>query len=537
MACTPLLSEEDLYRFRTKQCLRLAKGLCEFGLDRCQYSHSAEWIRRCPYYISLPSYLRYIPVACPYFIKNKNETEEDKEKRNLILKNCVHLTNKDGSVNNKFYKYIEETNINKCPLGVECPLAHSIDEIDYHPLVYKTKRCENYMHANCNKYYCNNLHGLAEQRKIKEYFIPYSNKIDIPAYPNVTIVNKIQYGSFKGQTQLSNNQKKMNTDFNFHSRNFNYPCKMINGKNYKHIDLKYNSINLPCAQRYTLQEQHINQPKRYTTSNLMNMQPSHHNFSFSYENQLKNKKKNSIFSYLNNFDDKFTLYLHILKKFPYLFDLNISDMNNDNSVSFIRTQELSDNSSKGDVIGLTNIANDDNIGISSKNNNNIQDIYEKEFSKNHSQNINDSQNKYNTFEQCTENIFMNNSYYEILNHIFKKNLQITKNKITCENATQRSFNDMEKHYTQNSSDNVDLDFIRNLNGNYINADNKIETYDDVLNMLSHILCLLYFTSDSRAHATFDAYAHKLAKQLNCESRKRKEMPMPKYLNYNMKEMI
>ncbi|KOB63434.1 hypothetical protein PFHG_05196 [Plasmodium falciparum HB3] len=412
MACTPLLSEEDLYRFRTKQCLRLAKGLCEFGLDRCQYSHSAEWIRRCPYYISLPSYLRYIPVACPYFIKNKNETEEDIEKRNMILKNCVHLTNKDGSVNNKFYKYIEETNINNCPLGVECPLAHSIDEIDYHPLVYKTKRCENYMHANCNKYYCNNLHGLAEQRKIKEYFIPYSNKIDIPAYPNVTI------------------------------------------------------------------------------------------------------------------------------KFPYLFDLNISDMNNENSGSFIRTQELTDNSSKGNLIDLTNMTNmknDDNIGISSKNN--IQDIYEKEFSKNNSQSINDSQNKYNTFEQCTENIFMNNSYCEILNHIFKKNLQITKNKITCENATQRSFNDMEKYYTKNSSDNVDLDFIRNLNGNYLNADNKIETYDDVLNMLSHILCLLYFTSDSRAHATFDTYAHKLAKQLNFESRKRKEMSIPKYLNYNMKEMI
>lgn len=87
----------------------------------------------------------------------------------------------------------------------------------------------------------------------------------------------------------------MNTDFNLNSRNFNYPCKMINGKNYKHIDLKYNSINLPCQQRYTLQEQKMNQPKRYTTSNLMNMQPSHPNFSFSCENQLKNKKKKFYF--------------------------------------------------------------------------------------------------------------------------------------------------------------------------------------------------------------------------------------------------
>ncbi|CRG93405.1 zinc finger protein, putative [Plasmodium gallinaceum] len=512
MACTPLLSEEDLYRFRTKQCLRLAKGLCEFGLDRCQYSHSTEWIRRCPYYISLPSYLRYIPVSCPYFIKNNNE-EEDKEKRDNILRNCVFLTNKDGSVNNKFYKYIEETNINKCPLGVECPLAHSIDEIDYHPLVYKTKRCEDYKQANCNRYYCPNLHGLAEQRKIKEYFIPFSNKIDIPPYPNVTIVNKIQYGSFKGQNQILNNKKKLSQNFNSSSLDYSYSYNLINEKTNKSFDFKSSSINLPY-QENKIFEKNMNDVKRNTT-------PACYDSLMSYESTLKKKKKkNSVFSYLNNFDNKYTLYLHILKKFPYLFDLNISDMNSNNSLSSFITTELSDHSmldnEKGKYCASDIISNNN----SSENCNN-ESINANNLTKN------SLDTKDDTLEKKTEKIFLNNTYYDILNHIFMKNLEITKEKIKYENDVE--INLIDTYNCPNSqSDDADYEFFTKCANQTINSQKKVETYDSFLNLLSYILCLLYFTTNSNTHSSFDMYAHKLAKHLHCVCRKMKDAATANY---------
>ncbi|CRG98901.1 zinc finger protein, putative [Plasmodium relictum] len=520
MACTPLLSEDDLYRFRTKQCLRLAKGLCEFGLDRCQYSHSTEWIRRCPYYISLPSYLRYIPVSCPYFIKNNNDNEEDKEKRNNILRNCVFLTNKDGSVNNKFYKYIEETNINKCPLGVECPLAHSIDEIDYHPLVYKTKRCENYKQANCNRYYCPNLHGLAEQRKIKEYFIPFSNKIDIPPYPNVTIVSKIQYGSFKGQNQILNSKKKLSQNFISSSLDYSYSPNLLNEKSNRTFDFKSSSISLPY-QENNIFEKNTNDIKRNTTTAC-------YGSSMSYESTLK-KKKNSIFSYLNNFDNKFTLYLHILKKFPYLFDLNISDMNSNNSSISCNKTELSSHlvfDNEKDKCCVSDITD---------NNNNVENFTNESINENNS--CKDVMNTTNdTLEKKTEKIFLNNTYYDILNHIFKKNLEITKEKIKYEDNVEMNLIDADNH-PNSPTDDTDYELFTKYASQTLNSQKKIETYDSVLNLLSYVLCLLYFTTNSSTHSSFDIYAHKLAKHLHCVCRKMKDTATANYVNYNLEELI
>ncbi|ANQ09500.1 Zinc finger protein [Plasmodium coatneyi] len=156
MVYATLLSEEDLSRFRTKQCKRLLNGGCNFGIDRCQYSHNEFWNRRCPFYLSDSSFIRYITVMCP-----------DVE------------TKADGSINSL------------CLRGGECPFAHSAEEILYHPLYYKTKRCEDYKKGSCNTYYCPFIHGLAETRIPGTYKLPFTNGISIPSIPNVIIVDKI----------------------------------------------------------------------------------------------------------------------------------------------------------------------------------------------------------------------------------------------------------------------------------------------------------------------------------------------------------
>ncbi|CAA9989454.1 zinc finger protein, putative [Plasmodium knowlesi strain H] len=160
MVYATLLSEEDLSRFRTKQCKRLLNGGCNFGIDRCQYSHNEFWNRRCPFYLSDSSFIRYITIMCP-----------DVE------------TKSDGSINSL------------CLRGGECPFAHSAEEILYHPLYYKTKRCEDYKKGSCNTYYCPFIHGLAETRIPGTYKLPFTNGISIPNIPNVIIVDKIDITS------------------------------------------------------------------------------------------------------------------------------------------------------------------------------------------------------------------------------------------------------------------------------------------------------------------------------------------------------
>ncbi|CXI25351.1 zinc finger protein, putative [Plasmodium berghei] len=602
MACTPLLSENDLYLFRTKQCLRLAKGGCEFGVDRCQYSHNTQWIRRCPYYISLPSYLRYIPFPCPYFIKskeideNKNKEENNKyiEREKEILQNCLFLTNKDGSVNNEFYKYIEQTNTNKCPAGVECPLAHSIEEIYYHPLVYKTNKCENYKHGNCNKYYCPNFHKLAEQRKVKEYFIPFSYKIDIPEYPNVTIVDKIMYGSFKGQSQINNKKKKKlqqndnkyvlnfsdrktrieynnnnhncnNTIYNYQSKNskcipslqnytnnISYNCdynkkeefskisydtnKIRNNRVDKNVYLKYNSVNIPYANENI---SHINNTKYNTIC--------YPNNSCICENSLKNKKQNSIFSYLNNCDDKFTLYVHILQKFSHLFDLNISNVNSNTPFALINALNISDkNVQNFDKIEIENSENRNstsyyvctNTNVDKKNSDcvnanntfpNINNMDNKFESTKFYTNSDYSETYYKPIKENIENNSKSNTYYNILNQIFKKNLQITKNKMEYLNEKNSPItNTYERIFKYDSKYDGNLDSFTNYTyKNKLVNENWGDSYEDFINILSHILCLLYFTTNSKTHPSFDEYAQQLAKNIHNESIKMRDMYMGK----------
>lgn len=81
---------------------------------------------------------------------------------------------------------------NTCSRGGECPFAHSIEEILYHPLFYKMIICENYRKGVCDTYYCPYVHGLAERRRPSEYKLPFTTGIDIPPLPFVTVVSRIE---------------------------------------------------------------------------------------------------------------------------------------------------------------------------------------------------------------------------------------------------------------------------------------------------------------------------------------------------------
>ncbi|EKX73902.1 conserved hypothetical protein [Theileria equi strain WA] len=160
----PILSEEDLERFRTKVCTLASSMKCDFGVERCNYSHNIYWARRCPFYLRDSSILRYVPACCPDVELGEGTT---------VLRNS-------------------------CPRGNNCSFAHSLEEVYYHPLVYKTEVCKDYRLGKCKTYYCHLVHGLAEIRIPKQYVIPKKGNLNIPSYPNVTMVDNIR--SFHSET-------------------------------------------------------------------------------------------------------------------------------------------------------------------------------------------------------------------------------------------------------------------------------------------------------------------------------------------------
>eukprot|EP00923_Selenidium_pygospionis_P019696 GHVN01034354.1.p1 GENE.GHVN01034354.1~~GHVN01034354.1.p1 ORF type:complete len:608 (-),score=116.38 GHVN01034354.1:185-2008(-) len=157
MATSPFLSEDDLHRFRTKPCRREKQKGCEFGRNRCQYSHNDYWPRRCPFYLTDRSALRYLPYTCPQIKLGDND---------LIVHNA-------------------------CDRGGHCPFAHSWEEVLYHPLFYKTSICKLFHQGECECYYCPYVHGLAEHRLItRTYTLPYTRGILLPSHPNVCVQTK-----------------------------------------------------------------------------------------------------------------------------------------------------------------------------------------------------------------------------------------------------------------------------------------------------------------------------------------------------------
>ncbi|CEM06881.1 unnamed protein product [Vitrella brassicaformis CCMP3155] len=165
MAYTPLLSEEDLATFRTSKCQRLTGGTgCDFGKDRCQYSHNIEWNRRRVFYHNKRDCIKYCQIKC-------NLVDVDFEK--------------------------ESIRANHCTKGNKCPYAHSAEEVFYHPLFYKTVDCVAYQrNSHCHRYYCPFIHGQAERRtgmRYKMYQKYHRNDgIDLPAIEGVILVESPQ---------------------------------------------------------------------------------------------------------------------------------------------------------------------------------------------------------------------------------------------------------------------------------------------------------------------------------------------------------
>jgi len=134
-------NEQMLNIFRTKPCKRLAQdGVCEWK-SQCQFAHYLEWPRRPPWKYN------YSPVLCP-----RLRVTAGPRSGTAQLKNC-------------------------CTVGLRCPLAHSKEEVLFHPDIFKTILCEE--HANqggnqrntrsgkrrrCHRYYCPFAHGAQELR-------------------------------------------------------------------------------------------------------------------------------------------------------------------------------------------------------------------------------------------------------------------------------------------------------------------------------------------------------------------------------------
>jgi hypothetical protein len=120
--------ENKLNVFRTTRCQRLAvEGKCQWG-SKCQFSHCLDWPRR------QPKKYRYSPELCPSI----GQAEQ-------------------------------------CVKGVNCPFAHSMEEVLFHPELFKTILCAEQGRARrnkdvgkpnrCHRYYCPFAHGKKELRE------------------------------------------------------------------------------------------------------------------------------------------------------------------------------------------------------------------------------------------------------------------------------------------------------------------------------------------------------------------------------------
>ena len=117
MALPSILSHDDLNKFRTRLCERLLQqGECSFG-SKCQYSHNLAWRRRSP------AKAGYRPSVCPH----------------------LH--------------FINDLEILECD-DRTCRYAHSLEEIFYHPDIYKKIPCAS---LSCSLYYCPFSHEISEK--------------------------------------------------------------------------------------------------------------------------------------------------------------------------------------------------------------------------------------------------------------------------------------------------------------------------------------------------------------------------------------
>ncbi|KOB87864.1 hypothetical protein PFDG_04384 [Plasmodium falciparum Dd2] len=346
MVNATLLSEEDLSRFRTKQCKILLTGGGNLGFCTYQYSHNEFWNRRCPFYLSDSSFIRYITVMCP-----------DVETRG------------DGSINSL------------CLRGGECPFAHSTEEILYHPLFYKTKRCEDYKKGSCNTYYCPFIHGLAETRVPGTYKLPFTNGIDIPNIPNVIIVDKIDICS-KNSSGIINDKYMKNMSFKKRSDNI-IQLDHMNNDDMHYCNNKTNSMNSAIYDSMDTISNKNDMTKNAVDKSNLSFNNSVFNkdsfFNFSEENIKMNMlKKNGAFEHMNNNTYSRNSMKDSINSFGSFEANNMGNNNMGNSKGNISgvIGNMKNDNIKNDNIKNDNIKNDnmrsDNIKNDNIKNDNIK---------------------------------------------------------------------------------------------------------------------------------------------------------------------
>eukprot|EP00916_Digyalum_oweni_P006439 GHVL01011047.1.p1 GENE.GHVL01011047.1~~GHVL01011047.1.p1 ORF type:complete len:139 (-),score=5.54 GHVL01011047.1:877-1293(-) len=110
-----ILSDYDLFTFRTLVCPSMQSGpSCENG-RACKFSHCLTWPRR------NPQRADYSPAYCPAIQFKRHEG------KTLLKKNS-------------------------CTAGRKCGYSHTKDEQMYHPFIYKTQLCQFY--PRCERGWC-----------------------------------------------------------------------------------------------------------------------------------------------------------------------------------------------------------------------------------------------------------------------------------------------------------------------------------------------------------------------------------------------
>lgn len=135
----PPTAENKDTEFSSSQALidkRKDKYICK-GLDLCWHAHSIGQFRR-PLFKS-DGELTYLPIPC-----GRNNT-------------------------------IPASGIKNCHHGNTCTLAHSQNEINFHPLTYRTVPCQK-SKSKCTTKYCPFYHKKSEKRSLKPFFKPTSQK-------------------------------------------------------------------------------------------------------------------------------------------------------------------------------------------------------------------------------------------------------------------------------------------------------------------------------------------------------------------------
>lgn len=134
------------------------KYICK-GLESCWHAHSIGQFRR-PLF-NKDGELAYMPIPC-----GRNNT-------------------------------IPAAGIKNCHNGNLCNFSHSVNEINYHPLTYRTVACQK-SKSKCGTKYCPFYHKKSEKRDLKHYFKLLSN-------------NKTSSGSVRTPSDKQSSSKDVNS--------------------------------------------------------------------------------------------------------------------------------------------------------------------------------------------------------------------------------------------------------------------------------------------------------------------------------------